>query len=146
VAPVKLRANDLPLSTVKMAIEMSNDEVGGRSIEMAEREFIVRVKGYIENVEMLRKVAVGVGESGVPILPPRPRSNLVCISAFQGTRRTLRRALQVWRGPQHPAEDCPLASAESGTTRGLISRKNVFWRPVVLHDFRWGINHTDYTL
>lgn len=68
VDPVKLRAYDLPLSRVKTAIEMSNGEVGGRSIEMAEKEFIVRVKGYIENVEMLRKVAVGVGASGVPIL------------------------------------------------------------------------------
>ncbi len=68
VDPVKLRAYNLPLSQVKTAIEMSNGEVGGRSIEMAEKEFIVRVKGYIENVEMLRKVAVGVGESGVPIL------------------------------------------------------------------------------
>jgi Cu(I)/Ag(I) efflux system membrane protein CusA/SilA len=51
-----------------MAIEMSNGEVGGRAIEMAEKEFIVRVKGYIQDVESLRKVAVGVGPNGVPIL------------------------------------------------------------------------------
>lgn len=68
VDPVKLRAYDLPLSKVRMAIQMSNGEVGGRSIEMAEKEFIVRVKGYIQDVESLRKVAVGVGPSGVPIL------------------------------------------------------------------------------
>ena len=68
VDPVKLRAYDLPLSKVRMAIEMSNGEVGGRAIEMAEKEFIVRVKGYIQDVESLRKVAVGVGPNGVPIL------------------------------------------------------------------------------
>ena len=68
VDPVKLRAYNLSLSKVREAIEMSNGEVGGRSIEMAEREYIVRVKGYIQDVEMLRKVAVGVGESGVPLL------------------------------------------------------------------------------
>lgn len=68
VDPVKLRAYHLPLSKVRMAIEMSNGEVGGRSIEMAEKEFIVRVKGYIQDVESLRKVAVGVGANGVPIL------------------------------------------------------------------------------
>ena len=68
VDPVKLRAYDLPLSKVRMAIQMSNGEVGGRSIEMAEKEFIVRVKGYIQDVESLRKVAVGVGPNGVPIL------------------------------------------------------------------------------
>ncbi len=68
VDPVKLRAYNLPLSAVRMAIERSNGEVGGRSIEMAEKEFIVRVKGYIQDVEALRQVAVGVGQNGVPIL------------------------------------------------------------------------------
>jgi Cu(I)/Ag(I) efflux system membrane protein CusA/SilA len=51
-----------------MAIERSNGEVGGRSLELSEREFILRVKGYIENLDDLKKVAVGVGENGVPIL------------------------------------------------------------------------------
>ncbi len=68
VDPVKLRAYNLPLSAVRMAIERSNGEVGGRSIEMAEKEFIVRVKGYIQDVEALRQIAVGVGQNGVPIL------------------------------------------------------------------------------
>jgi len=68
VDPVKLRAYNLPLSKVRMAIQRSSGETGGRTIEMAEKEFILRVKGYITNVEALRKVAVGVGENGVPIL------------------------------------------------------------------------------
>ena len=50
------------------AIERNNGEVGGRSIEMAEKEFILRVRGYIQNLEDLQKVAVGVGAEGVPIL------------------------------------------------------------------------------
>ena len=41
---------------------------GGRSIELAEKEFILRVRGYVQSLEDLRKVAVGVGENGVPIL------------------------------------------------------------------------------
>jgi Cu(I)/Ag(I) efflux system membrane protein CusA/SilA len=68
VDPVRLRAYHLPLPQVREAIKMSNGEVGGRSLEMAEREFMVRVKGYIQNLEELRKVAVGVGPNGVPIL------------------------------------------------------------------------------
>jgi Cu(I)/Ag(I) efflux system membrane protein CusA/SilA len=68
VDPIKLRAYNLPLSKVSAAIRMSNGEVGGRSLEMSEKEFIVRVKGYIQDVESLRKVAVGVGANGVPIL------------------------------------------------------------------------------
>jgi copper/silver efflux system protein len=68
VDPVRLRAYNLPLSVVQRAIRRSNGEVGGRSIEMAEKEFILRVKGYVENLEDLEQVAVGVGEGGVPIL------------------------------------------------------------------------------
>ncbi len=68
VDPVRLRAYNLPLSVVERAIRRSNGEVGGRSIEMAEKEFILRVKGYVENLEDLEQVAVGVGDGGVPIL------------------------------------------------------------------------------
>lgn len=68
VDPVKLRAYNLSISGVRMAIERSNGEVGGRSIEMAEKEFILRVRGYVQNLDDLRKVAVGSGPNGVPIL------------------------------------------------------------------------------
>ena len=68
VDPTKLRAYDLSIAEVSMAIQKSNGEVGGRSIEMAEKEFILRVRGYIESLDDLRKVAVGVGANGVPIL------------------------------------------------------------------------------
>src|SRR6266536_6376755 len=61
VDPSKLRAYNLSISEVGMAIQRSNGEVGGRSIEMAEKEFILRVRGYIENLEDLRKVSVGFG-------------------------------------------------------------------------------------
>ena len=68
VDPTRLRAYNLSLKDVSMAIERSNGEVGGRSLELSEREFILRVKGYVENLDDLKKVAVGVGENGVPIL------------------------------------------------------------------------------
>src|SRR5664279_805272 len=68
VDPTKLRAYNLSLNDVSRAIERSNGEVGGRSLELSEREFILRVKGYIENLDDLKKVAVGVGENGVPVL------------------------------------------------------------------------------
>src|SRR5690242_1469720 len=68
VDPTKLRAYNLSISEVAMAVKKSNGEVGGRSIELSEKEFILRVRGYITSLEDLRKVAVGVGEGGVPIL------------------------------------------------------------------------------
>jgi copper/silver efflux system protein len=68
VDPTKLRAYNLSIAEVSMAIQKSNGEVGGRSIEMAEKEFILRVRGYIQSLDDLRKVALGVGANGVPIL------------------------------------------------------------------------------
>ena len=68
VDPTKLRAYNLSIADVGMAIRKSNGEVGGRSIEMAEKEFILRVRGYVQSVDDLRMVAVGAGANGVPIL------------------------------------------------------------------------------
>src|SRR5581483_10614094 len=68
VDPTKLRAYNLSIRDVEMAVRRSNGEVGGRSIEMAEKEFILRVRGYVQDIEDLKKVTVGVGEGGVPIL------------------------------------------------------------------------------
>ena len=68
VDPTKLRAYNLALRDVSTAIERSNGETGGRSLELSEHEFILRVKGYVQNLDDLRKAAVGVGAKGVPIL------------------------------------------------------------------------------
>ncbi len=68
VDPAKLRAFNLSISEVAMAVKRSNGEVGGRSIELSEKEFMLHVKGYVQNLDDLRKVAVGVGDKGVPIL------------------------------------------------------------------------------
>ena len=68
VDPTRLRAYNLSLKDVSTAIERSNGEVGGRSLELAEREFILRVKGYVSRLEDLANIAVGIGDKGVPIL------------------------------------------------------------------------------
>src|SRR6516225_9110001 len=68
VDPTKLRAYNLSVSDVAMAVKRSNGEVGGRSIELSEKEFILRVRGYINSIEDLKKVSVGAGPNGVPIL------------------------------------------------------------------------------
>jgi Cu(I)/Ag(I) efflux system membrane protein CusA/SilA len=68
VDPTKLRAYGVTINEISDAIKRSNGEVGGRSIEMGEKEFVLRVRGYIENLDDLRKVAISVGDKGVPIL------------------------------------------------------------------------------
>ncbi|MDF1552616.1 MAG: efflux RND transporter permease subunit [Deferrisomatales bacterium] len=68
VDPNKLLAYGLPIQKVRMAIQRSNNDVGGKLIEMGETEFMVRGLGYIRSVEDLKQIAVGVDTMGTPIL------------------------------------------------------------------------------
>ena len=68
VDPTKLAYYNIPLQKVKMAIKESNNDVGGRLLEMGETEFIVRGLGYIKGVDDLKKIAIGNSpNSGTPI-------------------------------------------------------------------------------
>jgi len=67
VDPVKLRAYGIPLMKVAQAIRDSNRDVGGRVVEMAETEYMVRGKGYLRgkgDIEML----VVKSDKGTPVL------------------------------------------------------------------------------
>jgi len=68
VDPDKLRAYGIPLSRVRRAIQRTNNEVGGRVMEMSETEYILRAKGYIKRPEDIAKTAVGARPDGTPIL------------------------------------------------------------------------------
>lgn len=68
VDPNKLLAYDIPLSKIKMAVQRSNNDVGGRLVEMGETEFMVRGKGYLQSIRDLETVPLGVDENGTPIL------------------------------------------------------------------------------
>ncbi|HOB47605.1 MAG TPA: CusA/CzcA family heavy metal efflux RND transporter, partial [Zoogloea sp.] len=67
VDPVKLRAYGIPLMKVAQTIRDSNRDVGGRVVEMAETEYMVRGKGYLrgkDDIEML----VVKADRGTPVL------------------------------------------------------------------------------
>jgi Cu(I)/Ag(I) efflux system membrane protein CusA/SilA len=68
VDPNRLRTYRLTLADVRMAIEKANQETGGSVIEMAEAEYMVRARGYIQRLADLRAIPLGVGPSGAPIL------------------------------------------------------------------------------
>ena len=68
VDPNKLLAYGLPLSVVRRAIQRNNNEVGGRLMELAETEFMIRSNGYIQSVEDLENIAVSVDKNGTPVL------------------------------------------------------------------------------
>lgn len=65
--PNRLRALNVPLPQVVAAIRSSNQDAGGRTLEVSERESYVRARGYIRSTVDLENVAVGVGAGGTPI-------------------------------------------------------------------------------
>jgi Cu(I)/Ag(I) efflux system membrane protein CusA/SilA len=67
VDPVRLRAYDVSLATIKHAIQRSNADVGGRLVEMGEREFMVRGLGYVQEIRDLERIPLGSGPGGTPL-------------------------------------------------------------------------------
>jgi copper/silver efflux system protein len=67
VDPNRLRAYDIPLSRIAAALRAASQEVGGRVVEQAETELIIRSSGYIQNLEQLRNVVV-YSAQGTPVL------------------------------------------------------------------------------
>jgi Cu(I)/Ag(I) efflux system membrane protein CusA/SilA len=67
VDPAKLRAYRLTLPDVRMAIEKGNQESGGAVIELAEAEYMIRARGYVQGLKDLRAIPLGLTSSGAPI-------------------------------------------------------------------------------
>ncbi|MFZ9529640.1 MAG: efflux RND transporter permease subunit, partial [Burkholderiales bacterium] len=67
VDPVKLRSYGVPLMKVAQVIRDSNRDVGGRVVEMAETEYMVRGKGYLRGATDIENLVVK-SEKGTPVL------------------------------------------------------------------------------
>jgi len=69
VDPNRLRAYDVTLEDVVRAVRDSNEDVGGRVIELSGREYYVRGRGYVQDLGAIERTAVkATGPDGVPIL------------------------------------------------------------------------------
>jgi Cu(I)/Ag(I) efflux system membrane protein CusA/SilA len=68
VDPNKLVAFNIPLQKIRMAIQRSNNDVGGKLVEMGETEFMVRGLGYIKSANDLYNIPLGMNQRGTPIL------------------------------------------------------------------------------
>jgi len=67
VDPDALRAYGIPLTRVRDAVRSGNREVGGSVIEMAEAEYMIRATGYLQSVEDLEAIPLGMNANGVPL-------------------------------------------------------------------------------
>jgi len=67
VDPQRLRSFGITLKSVRDAVRSSNMDVGGRTIELAETEFMVRGRGYIRDADDLERIVLKV-DNGTPVL------------------------------------------------------------------------------
>ncbi|NOR10812.1 MAG: CusA/CzcA family heavy metal efflux RND transporter [Desulfovibrionaceae bacterium] len=68
INPDRLLAYRVTIPQIRKAIQQSNNDVGGRLIEMGEREFMVRSKGYIKSIDDIEQVVVATDQKGTPVL------------------------------------------------------------------------------
>lgn len=68
IDPAKLRAYNLTLQQVNMAIQNGNQESGASVIEVAEAEHMVRTTGYLTSIEDIQSLPLKVTERGTPLL------------------------------------------------------------------------------
>ncbi len=67
VDPNKLAALKIPIQKVINSIRESNRDVGGRTLEVSEREYYVRGLGYIKDPKEIENISVGIGSNNTPI-------------------------------------------------------------------------------
>lgn len=68
VDPEKLRAFGIPLAKISSAIKNANQEVGGSVIELAEAEYMIRTRGYLQSLEDIGQIPVSSTVAGTPVL------------------------------------------------------------------------------
>jgi Cu(I)/Ag(I) efflux system membrane protein CusA/SilA len=66
VDPRRLRAQGIPLQKLRDAIRTSNMDVGGRTVELSEFEFMVRGRGYLKSIQDIEAIVLKT-EAGVPV-------------------------------------------------------------------------------
>ncbi len=82
VNPDALKAYNIPLHKVMQAVQKSNRDVGAKTIEINQAEYLVRGLGYIKNVEDIEKAVVAV-QDNVPIRV----KDIAVVSLGPSTRR-----------------------------------------------------------
>lgn len=67
IDPMKLTQYGISLADVKSALDTSNQEAGGSSVEMAEAEYMVRASGYLQTLDDFNNIVLKTGADGVPV-------------------------------------------------------------------------------
>ena len=65
--PDRMVSLGIDQDSVIKAIQNANQEVGGSIVELAEREYIVRANGYLENLNDFRAIPLKTARGGIPV-------------------------------------------------------------------------------
>ncbi|MBY3049229.1 efflux RND transporter permease subunit [Rhizobium laguerreae] len=66
VDPVRLKAQGVSLNDISNAVRASNTDVGGRTVELSEFEFMVRGRGYLKGIPDIENIVLN-SQNGVPL-------------------------------------------------------------------------------
>ena len=67
IDPGRLRSLGIPLAKIRDVIRGNNMDVGGRTLELSEHEFMVRGRGYLKGIEDIERIVVK-SDGGTPVL------------------------------------------------------------------------------
>ncbi len=67
VDPLKMKAFGVSLGEIKNAVMRSNNDVGGKILELSDAEYFVRGQGYIQSLSDVENIVVGTRPDGIPI-------------------------------------------------------------------------------
>nr|WP_260690833.1 CusA/CzcA family heavy metal efflux RND transporter [Rhizobium laguerreae] len=66
VDPARLKAQGVSLDDIANAVRASNTDVGGRTVELSEFEFMVRGRGYLKGIPDIENIVLN-SQNGVPL-------------------------------------------------------------------------------
>lgn len=67
VDPNRMKGYGITLAAIQNAVMRSNNDVGGKIVEMSNAEYFVRGQGYIQSIEDIENIVVGTGPNGIPV-------------------------------------------------------------------------------
>lgn len=67
VDPNKMKGYGITLASIQNGVMRSNNDVGGKIIEMSDAEYFVRGQGYIQSIDDIENIVVGTGPNGIPV-------------------------------------------------------------------------------
>lgn len=128
VDPIKLTQFGVSLQQVKQALDSSNQEAGGSSVEIAEAEYMVRANGYLTSLDDFNHIVLKTGENRVPVylsdvarvqIGPEMRRGIAELNG-EGEPGTFKDRVLLSHDPHKVFEGMTIAALAIGAHHGML--------------------------